>query len=512
MNLALHRIALVALMLVAVTAAANRAPGAITPDQVLVVYNSASSEGTALRDAYLAAHPGIPAENVLDLADPALLTANLSYADFTSRVRDPIRAHLAPTAPPAPADIVAFALLRPFPHRILDTDNANVGDNPSQAGGEIQAGDATFASVDAELALLWQDLADGEAGGQMDSYADNMIDNPLHMSTVGVETYPRGNITAAKSFANAGNAAWLPAGSGPARLTAGDIYLVCRIDGATHADAQALIPRAFANRVDRRSARILLDEYDTTLDEDLDDDPLFDSPNDPFLAGADYEQTRDALVAAGWDVRYDGTADFIDATEESAPLIAYASYGENHDIANRGENPPGSATYIDGFNFVPGALFNTIESYNARAFNGLSTAAGLEQIADFIAAGGTYAVGHVWEPLSFSIPDNAFLLTAMLVRGATFAEAAYSSMPTLSWQHLAVGDPLGRIHLLGDADDDGDIDLADVWVLVDCHAGPFVMTPPLGCGPEAFAQADLDNDGAVTLSDYAIIQELLFPH
>jgi len=483
------------------------AAGAIAENQVLVVYNSASADANALLATYLAAHPGIPVANRLNLNDPTLLVADLSYTDFVNKVRTPIRNYLNAAGPPAPADIIAIVLLRPFPHRILDTDNAAAGDNASQASTEFSAGDATFASVDAELALLWQNLSTGEAGGTMDSLADGPIDNPYHTSTLGIHTFSRTNIATAKSFSNAANVAWLLAGSGATRLTAGDIYLVCRVDGTTLAHAQALVTRAANNRVHRGLVRVLLDEYDLDLRDDLDNDPLFTS-NDPFLAGNDYEETRDLLEAAGWYVRYDDTFDFISSTEETNPIIAYASYGENHDIGGAGENPPGTGTYINNFNFPLGAIFNTIESFNGRAFNGLGTAAGQEQVADFIAAGGTYAVGNVFEPFTFSLPDNEFLFVNLLLRGRTFAEAAYSSFPALSWQQIAVGDPLGRVHLLGDVDDDGDLDRHDVGAFVDCLRGPIAVTPPAGCTTAEFDRADVDGDGDVDLADFEIIQQV----
>ena len=83
------------------------------------------------------------------------------------------------------------------------------------------------------------------------------------------------------------------------------------------------------------------------------------------------------------------------------------------------------------FFFAPGAIFNTIESYNGRALNGLGTKFNQEQVADFIAAGGTFAVGSVFEPFSFSIPDNEFLFQRMLVPHKYWGEAAYMALPML---------------------------------------------------------------------------------
>jgi len=436
-----------------------------TPAQLLVVYNSAADGAEEVLAAYIAAHPDIPPENLLDLDNPALAVADVSYADFKALIRDPIRSYLNLPGNPTPSGIISIVLLRPFPHRVEDTDNGAVCDNVSLFGTEFSAGDATCASVDAELVLLWQNLDAGEAGGTMDSRADNVIDNPYHLSVAPIQVFNRANIQTQRSFVNLGNAAWgLPSAGA---LTPGDMYLVCRIDANSTDDAIALIERSKNIVANRALTRVLMDEFDVSGGDDLDDDPLFTS-GDPFNAGDDYEDTSDFLSLIGWDVRYDGTFDFISGAEEPSTLIAYASYGENHSIGGLGENPPGDGTYIEDFNFAPGAIFNTIESFNGRGFNGLGTLFAQEQIADFIGSGGTFGVGNVWEPLSFSVPDNVALMPRMLQSGRQFAEAAYMSFPVLSWHQIAVGDPLAKIAVVndpalvpGDLDNNGIVDAAD---------------------------------------------------
>ena len=70
-----------------------------------------------------------PAANVLDLNNAALLTADLTYPQFTADVRDPVRNFLILPGAPAPEDIIAIALIRPFPHRIRDTDVPLAGES-----------------------------------------------------------------------------------------------------------------------------------------------------------------------------------------------------------------------------------------------------------------------------------------------------------------------------------------------------------------------------------------------
>lgn len=474
--------------IVLLVAATGRA--AIQPGQVLVVYNSPSPGASEILSAYLATHPGIPADpgqNVFDLNDSSLAgMADVSYAEFITKIRDPIRAYFNASGTPSASSIIAIVLIRGIPHRIQDTDNPNAGDAPNQQVSEFNDGDATSASVDAELALLWQNLETGENGGTMDSFSDNIIVNPYFGSSAGIDTFSRNNITTSKTLTNVSNQYWDHFGGGPSRLREGDIYLVCRLDGHTVDDVLAMIARGPDITVNRRYARILIDEDD--------------GPKE--LDGDDYEQTTAALLADDWWVIYDDTANFIMPAEQPRPMIAYASYGANHS----GETPP--STYLQGFSFARGAVFNTIESYNARAFNGLGTLFGQEQIANFIAEGGTLGVGSVWEPFDITLPANEPLLVNYLINRMTWAEAAWSSLPFLSWQQVVVGDPLASVVAVidqpGDFDVDGDVDADDADYLRNCALGPDVPVTQLIC-----QDGLLDDDDDIDQTDFAILQRCI---
>ena len=94
----------------------------ILPDEVLVVCNSQSTDALAVRDAYLAVHPDIPSASIFDLNDPTIAdVADVSYSDFVTKIRDPIRAFLNSSGPPTSSDIVSIVLMRGIPHRIQDT-------------------------------------------------------------------------------------------------------------------------------------------------------------------------------------------------------------------------------------------------------------------------------------------------------------------------------------------------------------------------------------------------------
>jgi hypothetical protein len=57
--------------------------------------------------------------------------------------------------------------------------------------------------------------------------------------------------------------------------------------------------------------------------------------------------------------------------------------------------------------------------------------------------GVTATVGNVYEPY-LQILHRPPLLLRALARGATFGDAAYYALPVLSWQSVAIGDPLYR--------------------------------------------------------------------
>ena len=107
---------------------------------------------------------------------------------------------------------------------------------------------------------------------------------------------------------------------------------------------------------------------------------------------------------------------------------------------------------LPGFRFPPGAIALHIHSYSAGTLR--STTSGWT--GPLVARGVTATVGNVFEPfLELTHRPNLFLRA--LARGATLAEAAYFSLPELSWQAMLIGDPLYRPFAVSLDDQLGDL-------------------------------------------------------
>lgn len=491
------------------------AAGQLQPDQVLVVYDSRRPDSRDVAEYYAGSAKvpggggGMPGRRVgvrvFDLAtDPVagpagpLTFADVSRAEFRTRLRDPIRRHLAATDPAG--HVRCLVLTKALPHRIFQASPLYAGDTPAQAQAAFEGGSYNNATVDAELTLLWQDLDAGEANGAGDSRADGLILNPYFRQSLPIGAWPTGRRTSAKNFVNVAEPAG-PAGvywtalpestagaAAPTALTPGDMHLVCRLDGPTVAVVREMIDRAQAGAVDVNTAAFVLDESGANSVADSGPNTEFDNQGPPIIRnGDDYEQTRDALTADGRfvtaNVRYNRLANagnFIVGPRISypdnpivlaGPVLLLAHLGSNHGGTAPGDTAappqaPARTTYAESFNYASGAVFNSLESYNGRAFGGLENQPGIpqEQARDFLGAGGTYALANAWEPLASTVPDNALLARNFLLGNLTFAEAAWTAIPGLSFQQLVVGDPLGRTaRSVEDRTGDGRVDLEDLY-------------------------------------------------
>jgi hypothetical protein len=208
-------------------------------------------------------------------------------------------------------------------------------------------------------------------------------------------------------------------------------------------------------------------------------------------------------------------------------IVILATYGYNGD-EDSGEHYLLNEGVGGGklFNCVNGAVFTSIESFNALTmFSDVSTLpAPIHQgkIVDFIEMGGTGAIGHAFEPLSDAVIDNLYLHYNFLadengdgLADLTFIEAAYSAIPYLSWSEVVIGDPLMRIaygpgaevwtRLTGDANNDGRVTYYDLYC-VKINLGGKLNSQNQSDFDKYNDLCDVNKDGAVTYYDLYLVK------
>lgn len=92
-----------------------------------------------------------------------------------------------------------------------------------------------------------------------------------------------------------------------------------------------------------------------------------------------------------------------------------------------------------GFHFPPGAIALHLHSFSARTLRSPHEG----WTGPLVARGVTATVGNVFEPY-LNLTHQPHLLIRALFRGECWGDAVYFSLPTVSWQTIAIGDPLYR--------------------------------------------------------------------
>lgn len=517
----------------------------LAPKNVLVVYDSRIADsrlvaehfaGSAAIEGATEKKPGTrPGVLTVDLAsllkdvpNSAITPGACDYGQYCKLLRDPLRAHILKEN--LQHQIRVLVLTKGLPHVIVDMKNVVAGDQPPIQDQHFRSGNATGASVDSELTLLYQDLAAGESGGPGDSLADGLIVNPYWLATQPITFSSTEHILAKRTLTSPGGKGTIwtsdpaeiekAAGKAPfdpARiLTPGDILLTARLDGPTVADVRGMLDRAKDVYFNINTHTIVLDEADSNGLADAAPNKELDNTA-PLRGGDDLEQTRDffkqdgrlSAAALVYDAlaapdhfcigpRYEWTPS---AKVITRPVMLLSTSGSNtpgkHPAVKSGPKAGQDAgiCYGESFTWAPGAIFLSIESFNARDFGGLGGWPGQQQISAFLASGGTFAIGNAQEPFSFTTPDTLPLAANFLLGDLTFVEAAWSAIPAISWQQVVIGDPLARVTRSSeDINMDRTVDDKDLaaWDALDSEKDK--------------ARKDLNHDGACDATDRAFIE------
>lgn len=91
------------------------------------------------------------------------------------------------------------------------------------------------------------------------------------------------------------------------------------------------------------------------------------------------------------------------------------------------------------FQFRPGAIAIHLHSFSAEQLSNSHK----NWVAPLLVRGATATVGNVYEPY-LHLTHHFDILHDRLLKGWTFAEATWASIPVTSWQGVALGDPLYR--------------------------------------------------------------------
>ncbi len=195
------------------------------------------------------------------------------------------------------------------------------------------------------------------------------------------------------------------------------VLKVCRIDGPTKADVIRLIDHTLEAEKIGLMGRVYIDT------------------GGPHKKGDAWIRSAGTIAEkAYFDTDYESSKRLMDYRDRfDAPAIymgwyrnrAYAQWG-----ASRWPVPPGAI----GFH---------LHSFSATSVRDSKTWLGA-----FISQGYCASVGNVYEPY-LEYTHRPHILLEHLIEGANFGDAVMSSMPSLSWQSVAIGDPLYRPFKVG---------------------------------------------------------------
>jgi len=186
-----------------------------------------------------------------------------------------------------------------------------------------------------------------------------------------------------------------------------------RLDGPTFDDARALIDHALEAERTGLIGRAYVDRGGISEEGDRWLDRIVLQLNE-----------------LGFDTDTDSASSTMPAIARcDAPALYFGWYAENL-------NGPFA---LPGFRFPPGAI--ALHIHSSSAYTLRSPREGW--CGPLVARGATATTGAVYEPY-LQLLHWPHLLLHALSRGSTFGDAACYALPALSWQSVAIGDPLYR--------------------------------------------------------------------
>ena len=199
----------------------------------------------------------------------------------------------------------------------------------------------------------------------------------------------------------------------PVTAMARAVVRVVRLDGPTPEAVRGMIDGALAAERDGLVGRAYVDFSG------------FNPMGDEWL-----EKIVHALEPTGYDLSVDrAKATFGPLARFDAPALYFGWYAWDVD----------GPFLVPGFRFAPGAIAVHIHSFSAET---LRNANG-KWCGPLVARGAAATLGNVFEPF-LGLTHHLDLFCDALIQGHSFGEAAYCALPALSWEDVAIGDPLYR--------------------------------------------------------------------
>jgi uncharacterized protein (TIGR03790 family) len=404
----------------AVSACAVNPIQAIEASNVLVLYNDSSPEGIEIANYYAQVYPKVRLLGLSGVSTSEEINQN-QYLDV---IRPQVLAGLNDSTE-------VIVTTKGLPLRIKNTlPNPGTYDGWRGDVFGVPINDGwweSYSSLESELTRI--DLID--SAEMMGDQAEFMSPPNFPFSTVHQAANPY--------YKNQGTFDRNDPGNEGIRLTS-------RLDGFSVGDVKDIIDRAQAAFKVPSQQLVIVDDDPNALAGPVDLMP---------------QLVQDVLIPLGQPVIFDNTvANIVEAT---MPVIGYVSHGSHATGVG-----PGYTEDLD-FELANGAVFQTWESFNAYSFVEGNNLYGQGLVGEWFKDGGTAALGHVQEPgASPANVTNEDLLWDMLLRGYTFAEAAWSATPQLSFVNTVIGDPLMtfRDWVTADADLDGVVGSSDLSIVL----------------------------------------------
>lgn len=356
------------------------ARAALTPQQVVVVYNGDSERSTAAARLYAKVR-SVPEEQLVALHGLKAETAAITRKDYDTKVAEPLvnaaREHgwSWPAAEGNGKRMAAMVLMPDLPLKIKERVNRPVPKHPDGRPDFRVRPPHDAAALDSELALL---------GGVYS--LEGAINNPCFKAAT------------------------------PAELNKQRVLAVCRIDGADDATVTRMIQDPAAVEKTGLRGWVVVDE------------------GGPYPQGdAQFTAAAELARKAGQPLFYENSKEMLAPCFPLMPQTA-VYFGWYTDKANG----PFSPSAPDTFRFAAGAVAVHLHSFSCPALRDTR-----RWVPALLARGAAVSAGNVDEPLLSGCLDLGVFYDRLL-KGCSVAEAGLMATPQLSWQSVILGDPLYR--------------------------------------------------------------------